>query len=103
MSEENTTPKIILKEIGRTKEDFIVTHRDLVTEDGTPFQLQEIQGFINATDAQKLANNGPVLAKGNVEIKDSRGTWITKEPVLMVVTHGFRVGDEHKIRGSSEL
>lgn len=93
---EDIASKIVSSEIRKTKEDYSISYRGLETPSGTPFRLQETTGFV--PDAQQIANKGPVLIKGKVEIKDPYGPFVSKDRIWIIVAHGFRLGDVHNIR-----
>lgn len=95
---DEETPAIVLKETRQSKINFTINKRDLKTENGVPLQLQETKGYVGSNEAQRIAEMGPVLIKGLVRINGSNESWISKEPVLMIVAHGFRAEGEHKIR-----
>lgn len=79
---------------------FTVHRRELQTESGLQFNLQEVTGIINSNEIADLAKNGPVLVDGNIEIQDKQGIWAVKEEVgtiLMVVAHGYRLNEQDVI------
>lgn len=79
---------------------FTVYRRELQTENGLQFNLQEVTGIINSNEIANLAKNGPVLVEGKIEIQDEQGIWAVKEEVgtiLMVVAHGYRLNEQDVI------